>query len=120
MGRIRPAVRVDFGYRGVHVTALVAKALITQFYGQPARWSYFSGCSDGGREGMMEAQRYPDDFDGIAAGAPAFNFLVQNSFYHAWNAPASCPIAPRRRSSLRATWPCFTPPRWRRATASMD
>jgi feruloyl esterase len=86
-----PQLRVDFAYRGVHVTALVAKALIAQFYGQQARWAYFSGCSDGGREGMMEAQRYPDDFDGIAAGAPAFNFLVQNSFYHAWNARSVMP-----------------------------
>jgi feruloyl esterase len=86
-----PQLRVDFAYRGVHVTALVAKALIAQFYGQPPRWSYFSGCSDGGREAMMEAQRYPSDFDGIAAGAPAFNFLVQNSFYHAWNARTVAP-----------------------------
>jgi feruloyl esterase len=75
----------------VHTTSLVTKALIERFYGQGPRWSYFSGCSDGGREGMMEAQRYPDDFDGIAAGAPAFNFLVQNSFYHAWNARSVLP-----------------------------
>jgi len=86
-----PQLRVDFAYRGVHTTALVAKALIAQFYGRQARWSYFSGCSDGGREGMMEAQRYPEDFDGIAVSAPAFNFLVQNSFYHAWNARSVAP-----------------------------
>ena len=81
-----PQLRIDFAHRGVHATALVAKALIRQFYGQVPRWSYFSGCSDGGREALMEAQRYPGDFDGIAAGAPAANFLVQNTFYHAWNA----------------------------------
>jgi feruloyl esterase len=90
-GAADPQLRVDFAYRGVHTTALVAKAVIAHFYDQPPRWSYFSGCSDGGREGMMEAQRYPDDFDGIAAGAPAFNFLVQNSFYHGWNARSVVP-----------------------------
>jgi feruloyl esterase len=81
-----PQARIDFGYRGMHVTALVAKAPITKFYGQGPRYSYFSGCSDGGREALMEAQRYPKDFNGIAAGAPALNFSVQNSFYHGWNA----------------------------------
>jgi len=76
--------RTDFAYRGVHVTTLAAKALIKAFYGQAQRYAYFSGCSDGGREALMEAQRYPQDFDGIAAGAPALNFTVQNSFHHGW------------------------------------
>ena len=79
-------LRIDFAYRGVHVTALAAKALIHHFYGQDAKYSYFSGCSDGGREALMEAERYPQDFNGIAAGAPAINFTTQNTFYHGWNA----------------------------------
>lgn len=79
-----PDQRIDFAHRGVHVTALAAKALIRAFYGQPQRYAYFSGCSDGGREALIEAQRYPADFDGIAAGAPALNFTIQNSFHHAW------------------------------------
>lgn len=80
-----PQALIDFAYRGVHVTAEVAKAVIAQFYGQPPSYSYFNGCSDGGREALMEAQRFPDDFDGIAAGAPANNIAVQNTFHHAWN-----------------------------------
>jgi len=81
-----PQARIDFAYRGVHLTAVAVKLIIRKFYGQAARYSYFSGCSDGGREALMEAQRFPEDFDGIAAGAPAMNFQVQNTFYHAWQA----------------------------------
>ena len=79
-------LRVDFAHRGVHQTAVAARAIVAAFYGRPAGHSYFLGCSDGGREGLVEAQRYPTDFDGVTAGAPALNFLVQNTFYHAWNA----------------------------------
>lgn len=79
-----PQARIDFAYRGVHLTALAAKALIGKYYGQSAKFSYFSGCSDGGREALMEVERFPQDFNGVAAGAPAMNFQVQNSFYHAW------------------------------------
>ena len=64
-----PELRKDFAYRADHVTAVVAKTLITAFYGQPPRWSYFQGCSNGGREALMEAQRYPRDFNGIVAGS---------------------------------------------------
>lgn len=66
-----PELRVDFAYRAAHVTALAAKALITAYYGKPPAKSYFQGCSDGGREGLMEAERYPADFNGIIAGSPA-------------------------------------------------
>ena len=85
-GRDNGQARVDFAYRGVHVTTLAAKALIQTYYGQTPRYSYFFGCSDGGREALMEAQRFPQDFNGIMAGAPAMNFTTQNSFYHGWNA----------------------------------
>jgi len=80
-----PQAQIDFAYRGVHVTSEVAKAIIGKFYGKRPVYSYFNGCSDGGREALMEAQRYPDDFDGIAAGAPASNMVVQNTFHHGWN-----------------------------------
>lgn len=59
---------------------------IRAFYGQEARFSYFNGCSDGGREAIMEAMRFPDDFDGIVAGAPAMLFQVQNTLHHGWPA----------------------------------
>ena len=81
-----PQLRVDFAYRAVHATTLAAKTLIQAFYGQKQRYAYFIGCSEGGREAAMEAQRYPEDFNGIVAGAPALNWISQNTFYHAWNA----------------------------------
>lgn len=84
-----PQAQIDFAYRGMHVTAEVAKFVIGKFYGKPALYSYFSGCSDGGREALMEAQRYPNDFDGIAAGAPANNLIVQNTYHHAWRVLAN-------------------------------
>jgi len=63
----------DFAYRAVHKTAVAAKALIAAYYGRGPRLSYWEGCSTGGRQGLMSAQRYPEDFDGIIAGAPAYN-----------------------------------------------
>jgi feruloyl esterase len=65
---------VSFGHQAVHRTAVTAKALITDYYDQEISRSYFTGCSRGGGQGFMEAQRYPDDFDGIVAGSPAFNW----------------------------------------------
>lgn len=76
--------RSDFAYRVQHITALAAKELTRVFYGQDAAYSYFNGCSDGGREAVMEAIRYPGDFDGIVAGAPAMLFTVQNTLHHGW------------------------------------
>tara|TARA_A100001391_G_scaffold130111_8_gene89508 strand:- start:8528 stop:10201 length:1674 start_codon:yes stop_codon:yes gene_type:complete len=64
-----PELREQFAHKASHSLALVAKALIARFYGQGPDYSYFSGCSGGGRVALMEAQRYPDDFDGIVAGS---------------------------------------------------
>jgi feruloyl esterase len=66
-----PEKLVDFGYRALHETATLSKDIMDAYYGRPAEHSYFFGCSDGGREALMEAERYPEDFDGIIAGAPA-------------------------------------------------
>ena len=76
--------RIDFAHRAQHVTALAARALIRAFYGKDPAFSYFNGCSDGGREAIMAALRYPSDFDGIIAGAPAMLFTVQNTLHHGW------------------------------------
>jgi feruloyl esterase len=65
-----PEKQIDFGYRALKETTDAAKAIITAYAGAP-KFSYFQGCSDGGREALMEAQRYPQDFDGIVAGDPA-------------------------------------------------
>jgi feruloyl esterase len=66
--------KVNFGYLAVHRTAEVAKALIRAYYGKDSEHSYFVGCSRGGGQAMMESQRFPSDFEGIVAGAPAFNW----------------------------------------------
>ncbi len=68
-----PGREEDYGYRAVHMTALAAKEIMAAYYGTPAQHAYFDGCSTGGRQGMMEAQRFPEDFDGILAGAPVFD-----------------------------------------------
>ncbi len=66
-----PEKVIDFGYRGLHETTENAKRLVQAFYSESLQHSYFDSCSDGGREALMEAQRFPEDFDGILAGAPA-------------------------------------------------
>jgi feruloyl esterase len=69
-----PEKVADFGHRGIHEMTRVAKAVVQAYYAKAAQRSYFAGCSDGGREALMEAQRYPADYDGILAGAPAHNW----------------------------------------------
>ena len=66
-----PEKVTDFGYRAIHAMTVLAKAAVRAYYGSPARRSYFGSCSNGGRQALMEAQRFPEDYDGVLAGAPA-------------------------------------------------
>ncbi|HSR05533.1 MAG TPA: tannase/feruloyl esterase family alpha/beta hydrolase, partial [Bryobacteraceae bacterium] len=76
-----PEKITDFSYRAVHEMTVKAKAMIMSYYGRAPRLSYWNGCSTGGRQGLMEAQKYPEEFDGIIAGAPA-NYQTH---LHAWS-----------------------------------
>jgi hypothetical protein len=76
---------IDFGYRAVHLTANASKAVVRGYYRSAPRYTYFEGCSTGGREALMEAQRYPDDFDGIVSGAPVYDYQALN-VSHVWMA----------------------------------
>lgn len=77
--------QVYAGYKGMHMQVLAAKALLVNFYGRPQRFAYFNACSNPGREGLIEAQRFPKDFDGIGAGCPPLNITLNNGLWHAWN-----------------------------------
>lgn len=95
-----PEKLVDFGYRATHETALAAKAIISAYYGSAPKRSLYASCSTGGRIGLMEAYRYPDDYDGISAVAPA-NQMVPLMVMSLWsgnatmNDPASRIPAPK-------------------------
>jgi len=65
-----PQKATDYAFRAVHLTAVTAKAITNEYYGSPVSYSYWNSCSNGGRQGLIEAQRYPEDFDGIVANAP--------------------------------------------------
>ena len=85
----RPDLVEDFGHRALHVTAENGKAITTAFYERPPRYSYYVGCSKGGQQGLMEAQRYPEDFDGIVAGNPANDWTRFYAGAHLWYALAT-------------------------------
>ena len=74
-----PEKIVDFSHRAMHEMTVTAKRLIDQFYGKAPEFSYYKGCSTGGRQGVMAAQRFPDDFDGIIAGALANRHIHQHT-----------------------------------------
>ena len=76
-----PEKLVDFAYRAVHDMTVQSKAIIAAYYGRAPRLSYWNGCSTGGRQGLMEAQKYAEDFDGVVAGAPA----NPQTHLHAWD-----------------------------------
>jgi feruloyl esterase len=77
--RGNPVAMTDFAHRGIHEMTVLGKQVVGKFYGSAPRHSFFQGCSTGGRQGLMEAQRYPADYDGIIAGAPVYSLLVQTS-----------------------------------------
>jgi feruloyl esterase len=81
-----PERLVDWTHRATHETTVVAKHLIEAFYSRPPQYSYFDGCHNGGRQGLVEAQRYPKDYDGILSGDPAFHltYLQAGSEYLSW------------------------------------
>ena len=102
---------VDYGHRSIKATSDAAQRLIASYYGRPASRRYFAGCSNGGRQALMAAQRYPEDWDGIVAGAPANRWTAQLTTFAAlqqqlrrdpatWIAPAKLPAI--QRSALAA------------------
>ena len=93
--------QVNFGYRAIHVVTVAAKQIVSAAYGQAPRHSYLEGCSNGGRQAAMEAQRYPTDFNGIIAGAPAFDWTgLMTSFNWDEQALRAAPIPPPKLSLI--------------------
>jgi feruloyl esterase len=74
-----PESITDFAYRAIHMMTVVGKQVVAKYYGSPQSRTYYQGCSTGGRQGLMEVQRFPDDYDGVITGAPVYNLLVQTS-----------------------------------------
>ena len=83
-----PELITDFAYRAIHEMTVKSKAIVAAFYGNGPRFSYFVGCSTGGRQGLMEAQRFPDDYNAIVSGAPA-NFWTHLMVGSVWAASAT-------------------------------
>jgi feruloyl esterase len=101
-----PQQVIDFGYRAVHEMTVKSKSMLQSFYPTRLSYSYFASCSDGGREALMEAQRFPQDYDGILAGDPAYNWtrLMANGLYDSQaltSSPASY-IPPAKLQAISA------------------
>ena len=85
-GKTDPQLRLEFGYLSEHRLAQTAKAIVFAYYGRHPAFSYFSGVSDGGHEALVLAQRFPEDFDGIIAGAPGNNWAPLAGVFEPWAA----------------------------------
>jgi hypothetical protein len=101
-----PQKVVDFGWRGKHLQAARSKDIIRAHYGQPARHSYFSSCSNGGRQALMEIQRFPNDYDGVLVGAPANDWTHLFAGF-VWNEQAlfntpGAHLAPSKLAAIQA------------------
>src|SRR5260370_32098043 len=83
-----PELQEDFGWRSNHVVTLIAKAITTHYYGAQIRYSYMAGNSKGGQAALMEAQRFPEDFDGLMPSAPVYDYTGRNTIAAAWFAQA--------------------------------
>jgi feruloyl esterase len=94
---------IDYSFRAVHMGSLLGKALVAHAYGRPAQLAYFAGCSDGGREAIMLAQRFPTDFNGIIAGAPSMRManIYLNLYWMGRHVGARRPGGPMSVATLR-------------------
>jgi len=86
--------RIDNAYRSIERVTQISRLIAMQYYGEPWRHAYFDGCSNGGRQALMAAQRYPRDFDGIVSGAPAFR-VTHAAIGSAWETQTFLSIAPK-------------------------
>lgn len=96
-----PELQEDFGWRSNHVVTLAAKIITTRYYGKPIKYSYMAGGSKGGQAVLLEAQRFPQDFDGLLASAPVYDYTGRKP---------TRPPGLRRRSAMVAAARCSTPP----------
>src|SRR5262249_35405598 len=95
----------DFAFNGIHEQAMWTKKLVKMYYGMDPKFTYWNGCSTGGRQGHQQAQKYPEDFDGILAGAPAFNwdrFIPSEQWGEiAMNQEVGAPISPTKLDAVK-------------------
>ena len=105
-----PEKLIDYGYRAIHETTEKSKAILRAFYGDDPRESYFNSCSNGGRKALIEAQRYPEDYNGIVAGDAAYFFTHLGDDF-IWNTrrirPVTYPLVSFRRSRQQCLRPAM-------------